>query len=118
MPYGDKNKNSRRFGESGIPFNVSAFSVPTPDVRWEISFFSGSFECRPYDAATGAPRTDVIAGVTLYAPRLPGRTPQQVAHIGGSSGSLISGHAVLIDCGAGVLHISWNFDEYKHPEIN
>lgn len=129
MPTGDANKGNRQYDESGKPFNISALSVPTPDIRWEMSYFSGSFQCRPYDVGTGAPRNDVIASIRLYAPqdiydprpdapkKLLERKAREVANIGGSSGSLSRGHAALIICGAGMLYISWQFDEYKHPKI-
>jgi hypothetical protein len=130
MPFGDDNKSNRRYDESGTPFKISALSVPTPDVRWEISYFSGFFQCQPYDAATGAPRNDVIAGMRFYAPedhydprpntpkQLLERKTREVGHASGSRGTLYRGHAVSISSGAGVLHISWDFDEYKHPKID
>lgn len=129
IPTGDANKNNQQYDESGKPFKVSALSVPTPDIRWEIKYFSGSFQCCPYDAETGALRKDVTASIRLYAPqdiydprpntpkKLLERKAIEVANIGGSSGSLSRGNAMLIICGAGMLHISWQFDEYKHPTI-
>ncbi len=118
MPFGDSNRDKRRYDDSGRPFNVSGLSVPTPNVRWEVSYFSGSFQCRPFDATTGAPHPNVIAGATLYAQEPRNRSPQQVGSIAGSHGTLSRGHALCIDCGAGVLHVSWDFDEYKHPKID
>ena len=129
MPFGDKNKGNRRYDDSGRPFKVSVLSVPTPDTRWEISFFSGSIECYPFAVTTGVVRRDIVADMTFYSPedhydprpdtpkQLLERRPRQVASVGGYDGTLSRGNAVLINCGAGILHISWDFDEYPHPSI-
>lgn len=130
FPLGDKNKGKGRYDDSGRPFEVTALSVPTPDTRWVIKYFSGSFECYPYDETTGARRDDVTADVRLFAPehifdprpdapkQPPTRRAQQVAIVDGYRGSLSRGHAVTISCGAGTLHVSWEFDEYQHPKID
>jgi hypothetical protein len=98
------------------------------DTIWEIEVFSGSISCTPFKP-TGERDDNVIGGFQLFTPSnivnpTPGasktdidRRPTLVANVAGSKMRLERGHAVVVECGAGVLHVSWDYPEYPHPKV-
>ncbi len=122
-----ENHGKKLRHENGTPFNLSAIDVVTK-TKWKIHAFGGAIECVPY-TEKGELDVNLIAGFRLYtpnnrvnpAPDAPktdvDRRPELVANVDGWRMRLERGHAVIVICGAGILHVSWDYPEYEHPKV-
>jgi hypothetical protein len=118
-PYGDNPQLIRH--EGGTVFEHEA-TCPSSSIKWKLHVFDGAIRCTP--PTTQSP--SIVATFTLYTPARKTNPnapagyidmrPEQVGIVAGSHMRLSSGHAVVVTCGAGSLHVSRDYPEYEHPK--
>ena len=113
--------------DHGGPFN-SVEIDPVTGMEWHIEIFSGGIRCYPKKGEEYI--RDVVASISLYAPRNlynprptgdlkvdVDRRLSLVANVGGCTMRLQRGYAAVISFGVSSLHVSWDYPEYEHPKV-